>query len=673
MLLWRAPLLLPLMAVCGVILGGSWGWLVVGVTLLIASICRMRRLVACSLLCALAVSLLQSYRHEQEAQLRSMLREHESVMMEGVIVRTMGKSCLLETGWVGVRVVLRGACDAWLPGDRVRVAVQALPVLQEPVPGMFSVAEWMRGQGICAQLSCLSGEKTGESGGISRWVRRSDRVRQALCDLLMPPGTEGDERRQVLCALVMGEKERAASETMDVFRRGGCLHAFAVSGLHVGLVAGIIALLLRLLRVRPALGRYIILVATALYVFATGMTIPALRAFLMLAVLLGALIMRRRAMLLNTWCFAALFILMVQPWQLWQAGFQLSFVVYAAICLGVRYGMRDRPWFGPDDYIPARIRTVSERMLVRLELGLRGTVIVALCAWLISAPLSISLFHVVTPTSYLTNIAIAPLLPLVMLCGMLMLALGWVPLVGIVFRQAALHSAGWLIGLVSLASDHPAAYLPASDPAPPDAYMLVAMGQYNKSFCILGNPGLLVGDTGREADARYSVEPALFHAGYRPAAWCSPARAEEAAAHYSRTFPAMRRIRYEGAGVAKLTTAAGVYTLYYPEGVSPSAASAQPVVLWQTPQGERILYAGNAGLSAVEQMLPEELNVDILILGSHAGEPPPDAALLAKLSPHRLILLPTAQREQLPHGGTSAPLSIEALQSESRPIIRRGK
>lgn len=655
-LIWSAPLLLPLVAVGGVVGGGAWGWILVVVALLVAHTLRMWRILICTFLCAFFVASAQAIRHTQELHLQRLLAEHESVSLEGVVVKEWGTGCILETGWLGVRVVLRGDA-AWQVADVLRVTVQELPVLPPPVEGMFSPKRWMNEQGACENMVCLHSEKIGESWGLSRLVRLAAGMRRVLSAQLMPPGTEDDMRRQVLCALVLGEKEHAEADTLEIFRRGGCLHAFSVSGLHVGLVAAILQLLLRLLRVHPRVGRFLLLVLTGLYVLGTGAAVPAVRAYLMLAAFMCGLILRRRAVLFNTWCFVALLILVVQPWQFWQAGFRLSFVVYAAICLGVAYGMRDHPWFGPDSYIPARIRTRWERFLVVAELFVRGTVVVSLCAWLASLPLTVAMFHVVNTTSYLTNIAIAPLLPVVMGAGLAALALGWVPLLGAALHSVALKCAALLTGVVSLSASMPLSYLPAHEPAEASEALIIPIGGYGKSFCIMGNPGLVVGDITREADVRYTIEPALFHGGFNPAAaYCNPGA--ESRALFRRSFPAMRfPERAPGQSSATLSTPAGQYSIYYPSPEIPPtpAANMCPIVIWQRTDGMRIMYMGDAAMSTLESIPQDERQVDILILGYNPMEPMIDKTLFPSMDLQRIILLPSAAKLQLPDRAAAQP------------------
>lgn len=642
--LWRVPLLLPLAVVCGVVMGGAAGWSVVVLALLAAHVLRAWRVLVCGALCGLIVGVGQMNRLDAQAHLHGQLEQRGWVALEGVVVRELSNGCILETGWTGVRVVLRGHVP-WHTADVVRVVAQPQDVYAPPVQGMFDTQDWMRGEGVCAMLHYLHGEKLGESWGLSRLMREALRLRHALAGVLMPPGTESDARHQVLSALVLGEKESATLETLTVFRRGGCLHAFAVSGLHVGIVAGIVALLLRLCRV-PMRRRHLLLVAmVGVYVVVTGLAVPAVRAYVMLAAVMFGLILRRRSVLFNTWCFAALLILIVQPWQLHQAGFVLSFIVYAGICLGVHYCMRETPWFGPDPYIPARIRTRFERRLVAAELMVRGTVVLSLCAWLVSLALSIRYFHAVTPLSALTNIAIAPVLPVVMLMGLAALVLAWVPMVGSLLLTGAVHCAGALMGIVGAAASHPASYLATVPPAPPEAYMLVPIGQYGRSFCVLGNPGLLIGHVERASEVHYTVEPALFHAGYTPAVvWDSTGRMKPETLERYRGLHARVQLlsRPPDSAPLHVDTPAGRYTLYFSPQETAEQPGGHPIVVWQRPGGERVLYVGNAPMSALESLPPEEQRADVLILGYSAREPMLDPDLPRRMRVQRLILLPDA-------------------------------
>jgi len=667
----RSPLLLPTLAVLGA-LGGDMWWMLSLVAVLLAGVTGLYRILLMSLLCALLAALQMADWRENSAVLRKELEEKEVVTLTGTVERELSRGCILATQ-NGTRVVIRGEMP-WKMGDVIRVTGSCLPVKSPPVKGMFDVASWLESRGAAAQLACVRGEWLGHPFSWASFLGRAQGCRRFLAARLMPPGTEADERRQVLCALVLGDKTQAEEETLTVFRWGGCLHAFAVSGLHVGLVAGLVWLLLRnlrFLRLHPRAARLVLLLMVALYVWMTGAEIPAQRAFLMLAVVVGGQMLLRQISLLNTLCFVALVILLSQPWQLHNAGFQLSFAVYLAICVGVRLSLRDHAWCRPDCYIPSRILSEGELRWMRAELGARGVVVVSLCAWLASLPVTMIQFHAFNSYSFLTNMALAPLLPLVMGAGMLWLAVGWLPVLGALVGQFALTVTGWMVSIVSFFAALPGAYLPDVPPASPESAMILSTG-YGGSICVLGNPGLVV-DTGTEATARFQSEPALFHAGYSPALALisrSTRSADGGLNLFCRTWPHMGVIRSSelGKGICSFRTEAGEFRLYPPPPELPRSPSANevPIVSWSR-GNQRLLYIGDASWETFAAMPPEERCAGTLILGYNPRQPIEDAEELMQTGASRVILLPSAGRSSLPK---ELPASVECVPlSEAEDVL----
>lgn len=662
----RSPLLLPTLAVLGA-LGGDLWWMLSLVAILLAGVIGLYRILLMSLLCALLAALQLADWREDAAALQTALKKNEVVTLTGTVERELSRGCILATE-TGERTVIRGEMP-WKMGDVIRVTGSSLPVKSPPVKGMFDAASWLESRGAAVQLAYVRGEWLGHPFSWASFLGRAQECRRSLAARLMPPGTEADERRQVLCALVLGDKTQAEEETLTVFRRGGCLHAFAVSGLHVGLVAGLVWLLLRnlrFLRLHPRAARLVLLLTVALYVWMTGAEIPAQRAFLMLAVVVGGQMLLRPVSLLNTLCFAALVILLPQPWQLHNAGFQLSFAVYLAICAGVRLSLRDHAWCSPDCYIPSRILSEGELRWVRLELGARGVVIVSLCAWLASLPVTMAQFHAFNSYSFLTNMALAPLLPLVMGAGMLWLAVGWLPVLGTLMEPLALTTSGWMVSIVSFFAAWPGAYLPDVPPAPPESAMILSTG-YGGSVCVLGNPGLVV-DTGTEATARFQTEPALFHAGYSPALALisrSTRSADGGLNLFCRTWPRMGVIRAAELGnrICSFRTEAGEFRLYPPPPELPRSPSANeaPIISW-TRGAQRLLYIGDASWETFAAIPPEERCAGTLILGYNPRQPIEDAEELQQTGASRVILLPSAGKSSLPE---ELPASVECVQLTS--------
>lgn len=667
-ILLSAPLFLPLVAVVGGVLGG-WFWCLAVFSLLLVAVLKLWRIGIAALLCVLVACLQQERQQHAVETLQEYLSVHDVVELQGTVVRKLTSGCVLSSHRDGAKVVVRGEQIPWQLGDVVKVKAEKGHVQHPLVQGMFDSTRWMQQQGIAASLHLVQGEYLGHPFSWAAFCGAALAVRESLALRLMPPGTENDARRQVLCALVLGDKTRAEDETMLDFRKGGCLHAFAVSGLHVGLLGGILWGMLRLCRVRVALSRIVILLVCGLYVVMTGFAVPAVRAYMMAAVVLGGAILHKRVSLLNTWSFVALLVLLPQPYQIYNAGFQLSFIVYAAICVGMRLSLRESPWFGPNDYIPYRIRTNAERRLSSFELGVRGVVIISLWAWLVSLPITIAQFHTLNTHSFLTNILISPILPVVMATGLAAMILGAVPFIGSVVTTLALQSAQGLITVVAMCGALPAAYLPAQLPQPPESMMLISTG-YGESACMLGNGGLLIA-TGNAPTARFNIEPAVFHSGFTPAGILLPkpsAKRAEMSAVLTATWPHARLLDADTLkGKTDLATKAGVFRIYAAPATIPRKPmdNVTPIVMWQR-EKDRVLYVGDASLLTFESIPEEERKADILILGRNQRMPLADADTIRSIGASTIILLPSVK--DLPQFSQDSA-SVEIVRMDAAPAV----
>lgn len=636
------PMALPLVSVVGSVLGG-WGWLLLSAALIPSLWVRAWRVALCSLLCAAVCGLHAELRERNGARLRAV-PESEVPVMEGIVTRVFANSFVLQPRGVAPAVYVYGR-TAGQTGDWLRLRVVPEPPAEAPpVRGMFDRCAWWRGMGVGVVCRSVGEETLGHPFSWAAVRAAGLAVRDRLAERLMPPERTGDPRRQVLCALLLGAKDLAEADTVDSFRRGGCLHAFAVSGMHVAMVAGFFWLLFRLLRVRPVVSRALLPLLVGAYILLTGCAVSALRAYLMGVTLWCGVLLRRRISLANTWCAAACLILLLRPFELYDAGFLLSFAVYAAIGAGLRLCLRrDTPWFGPDAYIPYRIMTKGEQAYKAWEQRVRGVVVVSLCAWLAAVPVTMACFHTLTPWGFLTNIAIALPLFCSMYSGMALLALEGVPYLGAAAAWAADTSAGVLLSVVTFFGGLPGAYLPAEPPQPADAVAVYELG-YGKCCVVLGNPGLVIG-AGGESQVRYTTAPALFHAGFTPAAAVRTrgSAAEKGGRLLQQEFRAMQILPADKA--ATLTTPAGRFTIFPAPETLPHtpAENALPCILWEH-GGKRTLYVGDAAADVAETLPPEARDVDVLILGAHPLRPLVDAEDIAALGAKEVRLLPSALR-----------------------------
>src|SRR5690606_22353589 len=146
----------------------------------------------------------------------------------------------------------------------------------------------------------------------------------------------------LLEALTIGVRDGLDDEHWTVMRRTGTSHLMAISGLHVGLVSGLLFWLTRRLWTAaggsaycpaPLVAAWAGLVGAFAYGALAGFSIPTLRAVLMVSVVLLALVWRRGLRPGQSLCLALVAVLVLDPLSVLEAGFWLSFAAVALLVL----------------------------------------------------------------------------------------------------------------------------------------------------------------------------------------------------------------------------------------------------------------------------------------------------------------------------------------------------
>jgi ComEC/Rec2-related protein len=219
-----------------------------------------------------------------------------------------------------------------------------------------------------------------------------------------------DEPLRLLWAMTLGWRNAFTGDIGDPFLRPGTMHLFAIDGLRIALISGMLVALLRVLQVSRAWCGVIAIPAIWFYSAATGWESSAIRASVMMTIVLGGWALKRPGDLLNSHAAAAFIILLGEPPQLFEASFQLSFCVMLVIGLLLPRmnkfsdGLLSHDPLLPDDLIPKwrRVFISISRIFARYFL-------LSLAAWLGSIPLSALYFHLFSPISPLANLIAVPL------------------------------------------------------------------------------------------------------------------------------------------------------------------------------------------------------------------------------------------------------------------------
>ncbi|MBX3598443.1 MAG: ComEC/Rec2 family competence protein [Rhizobiaceae bacterium] len=246
-----------------------------------------------------------------------------------------------------------------------------------------------------------------------------DNVRNALAARIRSAigGPEGE----IAAALIVGVRAGIPEEVNESLRRTGLAHILSISGLHMALVAGIamgaircaFALLPGFSSRRPvkkfaSVGALAVLTA---YVLISGAEIAAMRSYLMIAIMLLATLLDRRALSMRNLALAAVAVLVVTPHEIVGPSFQMSFAATAALIGGYSIWTASG-WSGG---VQPRERSIVARIAAAAVTAVLGTIITALVAGAATSIYGAWHFQRVSPLSLVANLLVSPIVSLVVM------------------------------------------------------------------------------------------------------------------------------------------------------------------------------------------------------------------------------------------------------------------
>lgn len=214
----------------------------------------------------------------------------------------------------------------------------------------------------------------------------------------------------VVAAMTMGDRSGLTRELRQSYAASGASHVLALSGLHLGVIYGLLSLIFVHRRMR-VLGQVLAMVAIWAYAALVGMPPSVLRSATMLTIFAFVVLTGRRQVSLNTLAFAAVVQLVVSPLSLWDVGFQMSFLaVLGIVMLNMRLGNVETP------ACIGRWRVIG---------WVWSLVKVSLAAQIAVAPLSMYYFGTFPCYFLLTNLVAIPLATIIVYTSIVMYALGF--------------------------------------------------------------------------------------------------------------------------------------------------------------------------------------------------------------------------------------------------------
>ncbi len=321
------------------------------------------------------------------------------------------------------RVVVMNA-SGYAAGQILSVMGKFFVPERERNPGSFQRLERWRRAGVFGGFQVHAEEERGWawSAGFYRWA---EFLRESLRRGMTLGLSEESAGRQVIQAMVLGEKPPRDSAVSLAFRESGAMHVFAVSGLHVTLVGSLFWVVFGNLPIPRRVAVLGVILVMLSYAMVTGLRPPAVRATVMAICFLGAFVLRRRPSLFNALALSAMVVILWRPSQVYEVGFQLSYGVLLTIGLGVAYALRVTGKIAElDPFFPSRLLTDRQMKFMKARKFLAELSASSFVAWLGSLPLMLWHFGFVTPIAVVASLFLIPATWVILALAFLSVLLG---------------------------------------------------------------------------------------------------------------------------------------------------------------------------------------------------------------------------------------------------------
>ena len=239
-----------------------------------------------------------------------------------------------------IKIIVRVAVDSnntHIPeltaGRYIATAIQPSLVPDTHNPGGFHYKEWLFRNEITHQLYLAKGTWT------LLPTKKSKQYLQVLQQKIskrLQQNITGKQEKAVAAALLIGYKQDIDSDLMKAYSNTGVIHVIAISGLHLGLIYGLLLSIFSCLpnsTIKKWTAPPIMLLVLWGFALLTGAGPSIVRAAVMFSFIIIASVVKQNSSILNALAASAFFLLLLHPFYLWDIGFQLSYAAVLSIVL----------------------------------------------------------------------------------------------------------------------------------------------------------------------------------------------------------------------------------------------------------------------------------------------------------------------------------------------------
>ncbi|HEX6227563.1 MAG TPA: ComEC/Rec2 family competence protein, partial [Chryseolinea sp.] len=201
-------------------------------------------------------------------------------------------------------------------------------------PEEFDYQRFLSFKNIYHQQFLKKGDAINVAFEPKRWLEHYALASRQWADETLKNNISGEREKALASGLVLGVTDGLDNELLNAYKATGAMHVLSVSGLHVGILYGLVLFLLAPLKKMKS-GPWVIaclsIVILWAYAFITGLSPSVLRAVTMFSFVALSIPAGRRTNIYNTLCASAFCILWYDPFLIMSVGFQLSYLAVLGI------------------------------------------------------------------------------------------------------------------------------------------------------------------------------------------------------------------------------------------------------------------------------------------------------------------------------------------------------
>ena len=282
-------------------------------------------------------------------------------------------------------------------GTKLFVKAKIEPLNGLVIPNNFNFSQYLERKNVNSKMLVGNYIETTNKHSISRTIE--DKIDESRLS---------ESSKSLMKALVLGRKDGVSDKLMASFSDSGIMHLLALSGLHIGILTIILTFLLRPLKLlkRGKLIRSIVVVGLLWYYsYITGFSSSIIRATIMFSIIVIGNGLRREVNIFNSLAIAALVLLIINPYYLFDVGFQLGFsAVIGIVWLFPMFAKLWRPKYKVVKYIWSLL-------------------LVSISAQIATFPFTIFYFHKFSGLFFVANIIEIPLITVLLALSYLVISL----------------------------------------------------------------------------------------------------------------------------------------------------------------------------------------------------------------------------------------------------------